>query len=490
MASYEKFIRIGIALDPIHVGTGGARIGRVDLTIVRDPVTQVPKIPGSSLAGVYRTYVAMHYEDQRQQQIQQASQSGQQASQSGQQASQSGQQASQSGQQASQSGQQASQSGQQASQSGQQASQSGQQASQSGQQASQSGQQFQGRQKPYYPDCAGLGLDANRGHCRQPDCPVCTVFGFASGAGQGGGFAGLAAFTDAHVLLFPVPTRQGPMWVSCPMVLRLVGLEVKGVEDNAVYLQSGSNNQTNNQTNNQINLGWLLLPVKTCAQMNTITSQLQKSWGIPDYICNRLALVPDRLFAHIVNSNLEVRTSVSIDPATGAAEEGALFSYEALPRGTVLVWEIIAKNPAHFKIGGTPITLGAAQAPTAPAGAAQAPTASAGAAQAPTAPAGAAQAPTAPAGATQAPTASAGAAQASTVSAVANPADVHDVTKQAHPYLEHLGIGGMGTRGMGRVKVIHANQSPSNQTSNQTVQCNSAAAGQTTSSTSQGGGQP
>ncbi len=381
MASYEKFIQIGMALDPIHVGTGGARIGRVDLTIVRDPVTQVPKIPGSSLAGVYRTYVAMYYEDQRQQQIQQ-------------------------------------------------------------QQATQSGQQSQGRQKPYYPDCAGLGLDTNNGHCRQPDCPVCTVFGFARGAGQEGGFAGLAAFTDAHVLLFPVPTRQGPMWVSCPMALRLIGLEVNGVDDSAVYLQNGSNN-------NQINLGWLLLSVKTCAQMNTITSQLQ-NLGIPDYIRDRLALVPDRLFAHIVNSNLEVRTSVSIDPATGAAEEGALFSYEALPRGTVLVWEIIAKNPAHFNIGGKPITLSAAQAPTAPAGAAQAPTA-------PTAPAGAAQAPTAPVGAAQAP-------------AGTDPATVvHNVTTQAHLYLEHLGIGGMGTRGMGRVKVIHPNQSPSNQTSNQTV---------------------
>ncbi|ACL26648.1 type III-B CRISPR module RAMP protein Cmr4 [Chloroflexus aggregans] len=449
MASYEKFIQIGMALDPIHVGTGGARIGRVDLTIVRDPVTQVPKIPGSSLAGVYRTYVAM------------------------------------------------------------------------ARQEANPNRQVNGKPKPYYPDCAGLGLDANRGHCRQPDCPVCTVFGFASGAGQAGGFAGLAAFTDAHVLLFPVPTRRGPMWVTCPMVLRLVGLEVNGVEDDAVYLQSSSNNR--------LNLGWLLLQVKTCAQMNTITSQLQ----IPDYIRDRLALVPDRLFAHIVNSNLEVRTSVSIDPATGAAEEGALFSYEALPRGTVLVWEIIAKNPAHFNIGGKPITLsaaqaptasagaaqaptapagaaqaptasagvaqaptapagaaqaptapaGVAQAPTAPAGAAQAPTASAGAAQAPTAPAGAAQAPTASAGAAQAPTASAGAAQAPTAPAGANPAAVHDVTKQAHPYLEHLGIGGMGTRGMGRVKVIHPNQSPSNQSG-------SVASGQTTSSTSQGGGQP
>ncbi len=325
MASYQKSIQVGIALDPIHVGTGGARIGRVDLTIVRDPVTQVPKIPGSSLAGVYRTYVAMHYEEDRQQQIQQARQSG---------------------------------------------------------------QQFQDRQKPYYPECAGLGLDENRGHCRQPDCPVCTVFGFARGAGQEGGFAGLAAFTDAHVLLFPVPTRRGPMWITCPMALRLVELEVNGVDDNAVYLQNGSNNQ--------VNLGWLLVPVKTYTQMNTITNQLQKL-GIPNYIYTRLALVPDRLFAHIVNSNLEVRTSVSIDPATGAAQEGALFSYEALPRSTVLVWEIIAKNPAHFNIGGQPIT------------------------------------------------------------AVSNPDAVHNVTKKAHPYLEHLGIGGMGTRGMGRLKVLYSN---------------------------------
>ncbi|GIV64054.1 MAG: RAMP superfamily CRISPR-associated protein [Chloroflexota bacterium] len=321
MESYVKFLQVGLALEPIHVGAGGTRIERVDLTIVRDPVTQVPKIPGSSLAGVYRTYVAMECEEQRQ-----------------------------------------------------------------NSQASQSGQKTP-RQKPFYPDCAGLGLDENHGHCRRPDCHVCTVFGFATGAGQSGGFAGLAAFTDAHVLLFPVPTRQGPMWVTCPMALRLIDLEVKDVNEDAVYLQ--------NNSNNPLNLGWLLLPVKQCVQMNSISNQLQ-SLSIPDSIRNHLALVPDRLFAHIVNSNLEVRTSVSINPETGTAEDKALFSYEALPRSTVLVWEIIAKNPAHFTVDGKPIT------------------------------------------------------------AVSDPASVHGVAQKAHPYLEHLGIGGMGTRGMGRLKVVYA----------------------------------
>ncbi|RME00492.1 MAG: type III-B CRISPR module RAMP protein Cmr4 [Bacteroidetes bacterium] len=312
MASFEKSLQIGIALDPIHLGTGGTRIGRVDLTIVRDPVTQLPKIPGSSLAGVYRTYVAMRYEEERQ-----------------------------------------------------------------------SGQQFQGRNKPFYPDCVGLGMDTTHGHCREPDCPVCTVFGFATA--QGGGFAGLASFSDAHVLLFPVPTRQGPMWVTAPMMLDTIGITVNGLHENAAYLKSKGN---------PLNLGWLLLETCKYGQMDDIQKKLE-NLGIPDYMRNRLALVPDRLFAHIVNSNLEVRTSVSIDPATGTAEDKALFSYEALPRGTVLLWEIIAKNPAHFKVGGQPIT------------------------------------------------------------AVSNPESVRKVAQEAHPYLEHLGIGGMGTRGMGRVCVKH-----------------------------------
>jgi CRISPR-associated protein Cmr4 len=323
MAGYQKFLHVGLALDPIHVGTGGARLGRVDLTIVRDPVTRVPKIPGSSLAGVYRTYVAMALEEQRSQQNPQ-------------------------------------------------------------------------RSRPYYPDCAGLGQPRGDylGHCAQPDCPVCTVFGFARGRDQSGGFAGLAAFTDAHVLLFPVPTRQGPRWITCPDALRLLRLEVQGVDQDAVYLDSPQNNR--------LNLGWLLLRVMTCGQFQNIDQSLQKL-GVPEYICKRLALVPDRLFSHIVNSNLEVRTSVAINPATGAAEEQALFSYEALPRGTVLAWEIIAKNPQHFQI------------------------------------------------------------QGQRISAVSSPDNVHAKVQLAHPYLEHLGVGGMGTRGMGRLKVLSDGQSPSTQ---------------------------
>ncbi len=53
-----------------------------------------------------------------------------------------------------------------------------------------------------------------------------------------------------------------------------------------------------------------------------------------------IVIVPDSLIAQIINSNLEVRTSVSIDPITGAAKEKALFTSEAIPRGTIFCGEV------------------------------------------------------------------------------------------------------------------------------------------------------
>jgi CRISPR-associated protein Cmr4 len=56
---------------------------------------------------------------------------------------------------------------------------------------------------------------------------------------------------------------------------------------------------------------------------------------------DRIVLVQKALFSQVVNSNLEVRTSVSIDPFRGAAEEGALFTYEAIPRASFLQMEVV-----------------------------------------------------------------------------------------------------------------------------------------------------
>lgn len=314
--SFQTFQIAALAVDPIHVGTGGARLGRVDNTIVRDPVTKVPKIPGSSIAGVLRSYVAMHQEETN------------------------------------------------------------------------AARQVKGEDKPYYPDCAGQGQsrsDGSGGHCGQSDCKVCTVFGFARG--DRGGFAGLASFSDAQVLLFPVATRSGPLWITSPGALRLLGelREQEDVGDNTIH--------RSNQSNDPLNLGWLLLPVSRYERIDAVSSGLE-SLHVPKFILDRLGIVSDKLLSHVVNSNLEVRTSVAIDPATGAAKKTALFTYEALPRGTVLIWDITCRNPGHFRIG-----------------------------------------------------------QAA-VKAVTSIDDVRNAVGTGFPYLETLGIGGMGSRGMGRLRVL------------------------------------
>ncbi len=333
--SFETFPFAGMALDPIHVGTGGTRLGRVDNTIVRDPVTRIPKIPGSSLAGVMRAYVAMKWENDK------------------------------------------------------------------------PGRQVDGKPKPYYPDCAGLGQperDGTGGHCGKADCPVCTVFGFAKGTGASGGFAGLAAFSDMQVLLFPVASQLGPQWITCPMALRQTGIaefsELGDLpEQHAVYRKADGA-----AVQSSLNLGWLFMPVKTGWQPLDEVTQKIEALGIPPYITGRLGVVSDKLFTHIVNSNLEVRTSVAINPATGAADEGALFTYEALPRGTVLFWELTCRNPIHFKIDPK--------------------------------------------------------SKESDIS-IQSPEGVKGVLAEAYSYLEHLGIGGMGSRGMGRLRVL-ATEKPAN----------------------------
>ncbi|TFE67821.1 type III-B CRISPR module RAMP protein Cmr4 [Methylacidiphilum caldifontis] len=344
--SYRDYFVIGMGLDPIHVGTGGSRLGQIDLTIVRDPVTRVPKIPGSSFAGVYRTYAAMFLEEER----------------------------------------------------------------------SKPNSPIR-RESPYFPNCTGQGKQPSQnqgGHCGKPDCPICVTFGFAKG--QGGGFAGLAAFSDAHVLLFPVATREGPIWITSPTALRLVNCEIDNIQlDNFLYQEPKENQESDQQRD--LNLGWLMFERKN---YNNWEEHIKKNINdkIPEYIKNRIGLLSDKLFSFIVNCNLEVRTSVSIDPDTGTAGNRALFSYEALPRTTILVWTVTCRNPKHFKVGDQEITAQINE------------------------------------------------------NKIDSPDRVFEVIEKAHEYLEHLGIGGMNTRGMGRLRVISSSQintSSSNSKTSDTV---------------------
>ncbi len=232
-----------MTLDPVHIGTGGYRLGRVDNTIVREPGTNLPKIPGTSLMGAARSYSAMYY----------------------------------------------------------------------------------GK-----PEAAGQHKKLKKD--QKINCPIIYTFGTATETG--GGQAGKISIGDAQILLFPVHSMAGPVWVSTIEMLQCAGFKPnkQDVDDETAITSLSWEKDI-------INLGWLILKVNKGLIVDAPTEvKGKKEW---DSITDRIILVSQKLFSHIVNNNLEVRTSVAINPETGTAEDKALFTYEALPRATFLWCDVI-----------------------------------------------------------------------------------------------------------------------------------------------------
>lgn len=234
------------ALDPIHIGAGGYRLGRADNTIVREPSTDVPKIPGTSIAGVVREFYTMHLTENK---------------------------------------------------------------------------------------CKNKNTEEKKRECAEEK--VKSIFGDESKKG-------LLRFYDGQIIFFPVPSIQGTVWVTTKELLKywLEGLKNNGEkmqipeDENRAYTIKGID------PNKPLNLGWLLLEVKSPKNGSLKLPPQVNGW------IKRVVIVPEKLFSPIVNDNLEVRTSVRIDPETGTAAERALFTYEAIPRGTIFGFEIAEDRPS------------------------------------------------------------------------------------------------------------------------------------------------
>lgn len=373
---FEKKTYFAMALDPVHVGTGGYRLGRVDNTISREPGTNLPKIPGSSIAGVTRAYAAMAiqsenydppirtgegwivgYDGYKKWKYQRPAYDFLQQG-------------------------------------------TGIRYSSDGKAIIKSNVdgpmiKKDRNDKDIYLSCAGKGADDGEGHCGRTDCEICVPFGFSK---KGNSFQGLAQFFDARILFFPVHSMIGPVWIVCKSSLNDFCETLKS-QSITVETENKLNNDESIQTDlvdvgKNLNLGWLLL--KNAHKSNPIKGSIP---DFPPEIVSRSVLVPDKLFSRIVNDNLEVRTSVAIDPATGAAEDGALYTYEAIPRVTVMWFDVVYNNPEYFRINGQEIRKNAE-----------------------------------------------------------TKADVNWIQANVEKglgYFETLGIGGMNTRGMGRVKILN-----------------------------------
>ena len=312
MATYERRRYLLMATDPVHIGTGGYRLGRVDNSIVREPGTRVPKIPGTSLHGAARSYAAQLYET---------------------------------------------------------------------------------------PEAAGQ----SQGRLDNPGAnPVCYTFGYLKkdkndDENRSVAFSGVVNVFDAQVLLFPVHSMAGPVWVTTLERLREGGFEVERAPADwptgAALL--------NWTRRDALNMGWLMLTVG--GEISITVPVEWKDDARWQEAGKKIVIVQEALFSQVVNSNLEVRTSVAIDPKRGAAEDRALFTYEALPRATFLTAEVVLDD---YRDGGDgrpfPTSLTAKRNPLPP----------------------------------------------------PEWSGPLDVWKAGLRMMEWLGVGGMGTRGFGRVAMV------------------------------------
>jgi CRISPR-associated protein Cmr4 len=182
--------------------------------------------------------------------------------------------------------------------------------------------------------------EENTGHCGH--CIVCKGFGFSK---RNISWQGMLYFSDLKILFFPVFTIKGTKWITTKEIIESVNLENNQTNESNASSETSDEKLClvfekleESELKGYINLGWLYLPYRFSEDNNLKNKllniiekcQLPFTLSLKDII-----LVPESLFPHIVNSNLEVRTSVSIDPITGAAKEGALFTSEAIPRGTI-----------------------------------------------------------------------------------------------------------------------------------------------------------
>jgi len=233
------------ALDPIHVGAGGYRLGRVDNTIVRDPATDVPKIPGTSIAGVVRAFYTVYLMEND-------------------------------------------------------------------------------------GECKSKSNEEEKRKCAEEKVKL--IFGDENKKG-------ILRFYDGQIVLFPVSSIQGTVWITTKELIEYWFGEIKDKNDGKIKIPDEIGNEAyaikGIDTDKPLNLGWLLLKVEKVGNGKEVVlpSEIDK-W------VKRIILVSEKLFSHIVNDNLEVRTSVKIDPETGTAEAGKLFTYEAIPRGTVFGFEV------------------------------------------------------------------------------------------------------------------------------------------------------
>jgi CRISPR-associated protein Cmr4 len=179
---------------------------------------------------------------------------------------------------------------------------------------------------------------------------------------------GKITFTDLRILFFPVKSLKGVFaYVTCPYVLKRFYEQVKDLIENEEYFQiehltfdpnsfqayvTGESDlvlKSNEQE--YIVLEEFAFKVKeTKLKTENNTDPLNIS-GLKKLLNTgelyqpekRIVIVPDEIFAFLVQHYTEVVTRIKINPETGTVQEGALWTEEYLPAESVL-YSVIFKQ--------------------------------------------------------------------------------------------------------------------------------------------------
>lgn len=292
-ANYKVF-RL-LCLDPVHVGIGQDITGEVDLPIDREPESGVPRIPGSTLKGGYRSHVRWKL-------IMQGSRFSHMRC---------------------------------------------------------PGDRPTEEDEERPEDAPSVTL------CGTSDCPICQTFGWPEHSARPGN-EGRVFFSDARLAFFPAVTDHGTLWFSTPgraAAYLDMGAELPEISDNPLYrsqpeLAFGNGYYFSvSKDFSDLLVGWIEIKglpyeglgqdsplAKVVAKLRNMNScppfPLQSFWKT---VSERTVLLEETSFYRVVETCLERRTCNRIDEDTGTVVEGALFSYEALPRYTLLysrmTWE-------------------------------------------------------------------------------------------------------------------------------------------------------
>ncbi|GAB6065423.1 type III-B CRISPR module RAMP protein Cmr4 [Aquifex pyrophilus] len=169
---------------------------------------------------------------------------------------------------------------------------------------------------------------------------------------------GKAVFTDGRVLLFPVKSLRGIFaLITSPYVINRFLKDIEkgefriSLEDNSCIALSDTVKVDNSVVLEEF--------VFRCVR-GAFPEELEKL-PLEEEYKNRMVIVSDNVFSHMVRNYTEIQTHIKVNPETGTVSEGHLWTEEYVPSETVFYFQLIngenlLKGVNTLQLGGNTTT--------------------------------------------------------------------------------------------------------------------------------------